>query len=294
MPEKDPSITSLGITVAAYDLAERVTKQNIELKRITEEHDTNKKQLTEAEELLRSRQQEIDALHVEVNTWRRKADAVRLDPVEQENVGLKLKVGALQRDLDTKQTTLEHLRQDATQWKQLAEDRNREIVSAAEIHATTIARVKAELNSLEDKFTSVEQQYLSELSKQTVTETDCINKIAKRMYQIADEHGFHEGDEEFPTIAGLVEARMSEYVANIHGEVSELWEAYRNSSWHMPCNKQTHGVSIGLTCAEEELADIVIRSMDVAVAINIDLGRAIKIKSDYNNLRPYRHGGKKA
>lgn len=42
-----------------------------------------------------------------------------------------------------------------------------------------------------------------------------------------------------------------------------------------------------------ELADIVIRAMDIAEFYGIDLGRAILEKMEYNQARPYKHGGKK-
>jgi NTP pyrophosphatase (non-canonical NTP hydrolase) len=43
-----------------------------------------------------------------------------------------------------------------------------------------------------------------------------------------------------------------------------------------------------------ELADTVIRIMDMAEAYEINLEQTIIDKCDYNRTRPYRHGGKKA
>jgi NTP pyrophosphatase (non-canonical NTP hydrolase) len=43
-----------------------------------------------------------------------------------------------------------------------------------------------------------------------------------------------------------------------------------------------------------ELADAVIRILDYCEYAGIDLGVAIRQKMAYNELRPYRHGGKKA
>jgi NTP pyrophosphatase (non-canonical NTP hydrolase) len=105
------------------------------------------------------------------------------------------------------------------------------------------------------------------------------------MHRIACEHGFHDND-------GVVDMvpRMAMYCANIHGEVTELWEATRRGQLFQPCDKP----GCDLTCLEEELADIVIRAMDAAVALNVDLGRAIQRKSKYNNGREFMNGGKKA
>lgn len=41
-----------------------------------------------------------------------------------------------------------------------------------------------------------------------------------------------------------------------------------------------------------ELADIVIRVLDLAEALRIDLEEVIRMKVEYNRLRPFRHGGK--
>lgn len=210
------------------------------------------------------------------DVWKRKARAIRLDPAEQENESLKLKVRSLEKDLESKavvledrMTQIEHLRQEVVEWRQKAGNLDRQLcdtVKERDVYEVTLS------NRVESYF----------------------DYVSKSMYQIAKDHGFHEGDEKFPTIAELVSHRMSEYVANIHGEVSELWEAYRKDEWHKPCDKKINGKPIGLTGAEEELADISIRAMDVSVAMNINLGRAIRIKSEYNKQRPYKHGGKKA
>jgi len=43
-----------------------------------------------------------------------------------------------------------------------------------------------------------------------------------------------------------------------------------------------------------ELADIVIRVFDLAGHLNVDLGKTIVEKHEYNKTRPHRHGGKLA
>lgn len=109
-----------------------------------------------------------------------------------------------------------------------------------------------------------------------------INAVAEEMYLIARDHGFHDKDGYTPTLD-----RMASFCANLHGEVSELWESTRKGTLEKPCDKP-----ISLTCAEEELADLVIRVMDTAVSLHIDLGRAIALKADYNRTRPFMHGKK--
>lgn len=90
---------------------------------------------------------------------------------------------------------------------------------------------------------------------------------------------------------------LSESIANIHGEVSELWEAYRTEKLNEPCDKADKMEAVGLcplTCLEEELADIVIRALDTAVDNGVDIEEAVRIKNAFNRTREKRHGGKVA
>ena len=105
-----------------------------------------------------------------------------------------------------------------------------------------------------------------------------LNELAREFWQVAEDHGFHDVNNSPPT-----------WCANLHGEVSEFWEAWRKGVLDKLCDK-----AIELTCAEEELADIVIRALEVAEQMGIDMDRAVAAKHAYNKQRPYRHGGKQA
>jgi NTP pyrophosphatase (non-canonical NTP hydrolase) len=119
----------------------------------------------------------------------------------------------------------------------------------------------------------------------TIVCDDTIQQAANAAHALAHEKGWHK--------EGLGEHRVPALIANLHGEVSELWEAYRNGTLNKPCDKASKMVE-PLTCAEEELADIVIRAFDTAGVLGIDIARAICVKHAFNEKRPYRHGGKKA
>jgi NTP pyrophosphatase (non-canonical NTP hydrolase) len=67
-------------------------------------------------------------------------------------------------------------------------------------------------------------------------------------------------------------------LALIHSEVSEALEAFRVG------DKANFA---------EELADVVIRVLDCANGLEIDLGTAVLDKMAKNRQRAYRHGGKK-
>jgi NTP pyrophosphatase (non-canonical NTP hydrolase) len=115
---------------------------------------------------------------------------------------------------------------------------------------------------------------------------DALNDMAAHVYEIAKSKGFH--DQPVP---------VATLMANIHGEVSELWEAFRGRRLAEPCDKaETIAELTGhsLTCAEEELADILIRTLDTAQEMGIDIARAVRVKSSFNESRPHMHGGKAA
>jgi NTP pyrophosphatase (non-canonical NTP hydrolase) len=87
------------------------------------------------------------------------------------------------------------------------------------------------------------------------------------------------------------------FLINLHSEISELWEAFREGRLHQVCDKAGKLNDLGLpvlTCAEEELADIFIRLMDTAEALGVDMPRAIAAKHVYNSQRAFQHGGKLA
>jgi NTP pyrophosphatase (non-canonical NTP hydrolase) len=111
-----------------------------------------------------------------------------------------------------------------------------------------------------------------------------LNLIARDVYENACNKGFHDIEE-----LELEVQRMARHTANLHGEVSELWEAARKGELYKPCDKDAD-----LTCMEEELADIIIRAMDTASVFGVDIGNAVKLKHEYNKTRPHKHGGKLA
>jgi hypothetical protein len=107
-------------------------------------------------------------------------------------------------------------------------------------------------------------------------------RVGQTTLKIDKRHPIRPGGEEVDV------GRMARFIVNLIGEASELWEATRLDELDNPCDKK----GCPLTCEGEEMADLSIRLMDMAVARRIDLGGAIQIKAQYNEGRPHMHGKK--
>ena len=117
---------------------------------------------------------------------------------------------------------------------------------------------------------------------------ESLNDMAERVHELAREKGFYEYVE--------TEGQYIERSCNkLHDDVIELHDAYRNGKLRERCDKsdkmEDAGIS-ALSCLEEELADIIIRALDISVKMGVDIGHSVIQKHLFNKTRPYQHGGK--
>lgn len=111
----------------------------------------------------------------------------------------------------------------------------------------------------------------------------------RQVHQLAREKGWWDGArtdskgracvDRAETIADLLSK-----LALVHSEVSEAVEAARLGALGLDVST---GKPEGMVV---ELADAVIRIMDLCEAMGLDLEGAIAAKTEYNRGRPYRHG----
>ncbi|MUL47575.1 hypothetical protein FZI85_25000 [Mycobacterium sp. CBMA293] len=122
------------------------------------------------------------------------------------------------------------------------------------------------------------------------------------------EKGWRPRPEDMPM--GNVTRNVGELIALLHSEVTEAFEAHRNNEpalWYeydSPLGKtdptgefaqqpmiagEILGKPQGMA---SELADVIIRVLDMAQEFDIPLIDAVITKHSYNQTRPYRHGNK--
>lgn len=121
-----------------------------------------------------------------------------------------------------------------------------------------------------------------------------LNNLANQVHQNARSKGFFND-----------EKNIGEMLCLIHSEVSEALEADRKHNYCIPSfdcatmNTIIDDVLFKETYAhyakgnfEEEMADIIIRVLDMCVFKNIDIDAHVAAKMRYNSLREYKHGKK--
>lgn len=108
-----------------------------------------------------------------------------------------------------------------------------------------------------------------------------LNDLAKIVHENSVEHGWWENERNFGELLMLIVTEVAEVMEDWrHGRSMNTvqWEVGPHSGLPKPA-----GIPI-------ELADIIIRVLDLCAAYDIDIDDALKEKISYNRNRPYRHG----
>lgn len=116
-----------------------------------------------------------------------------------------------------------------------------------------------------------------------------INELSRQIHQNAKDKGFYDNPRNIGEMLALIHSEVSEalecdrkkktishdpdYVAGLEGErFKDSFERFIKDTF------------------EDELADIMIRVMDLAEHKSVDLEKHIILKMRYNSMRPHKHG----
>ena len=93
-----------------------------------------------------------------------------------------------------------------------------------------------------------------------------LNELAHEIRLNNEKNGFiWDSERDVPTLLALV-----------HSEVSEALEAYRDEK-----------------TVDEELADVIIRVLDLSDRLGLNMDKAVREKIEKNKLRGFKHGRKR-
>ena len=108
-----------------------------------------------------------------------------------------------------------------------------------------------------------------------------LNELAAEQLRVSRSKGFSDGSES--------RLDTSEKLMLIVDEVAEAHEELRKgiNLKQVYYNEDKPGKPEGFPA---ELADILIRTIQLGAALGIDLDQAVKLKHDYNLTRPFKHG----
>jgi len=122
-----------------------------------------------------------------------------------------------------------------------------------------------------------------------------INELAKQVHENAKSKGFFDEPK-----------NIGEMLCLIHSEVSEALDADRGNAyctlddrqmnvlmgWVKDDDFKNNYTALAKGTFEEEMADIIIRVLDLCAFKKIDIDRHVRAKMRYNSLRPHKHGKK--
>ena len=136
----------------------------------------------------------------------------------------------------------------------------------------------------------IDEVHLIRLQMERVEHAMKLNELRDICYKQAVKHGWHE-----------TTRSVGDLIALMHSELSEALEEHRKGKkpdevyYNDPPLGDPHALHKAYSKPEGipiELADVIIRIFDFCGRYDIDIDKAIALKIAYNDLRPYRHGGK--
>lgn len=130
-----------------------------------------------------------------------------------------------------------------------------------------------------------------------------INELAKEVHENAVKHGFWEKPPFLPEALCLIHAELSEALEEFRDGKPLIYGtcalALEDCQFSGVCDLAGHPGAEGKVegpCKPEgiavELADVILRTLDLMAALGVDVDAVVMAKHRYNLGREYKHGGK--
>lgn len=114
-----------------------------------------------------------------------------------------------------------------------------------------------------------------------------LKDLQREAHEIAREKGWHDEPRSVAHLIALCHSELSEALEEARKVADPalllIWGSHTVIDGQTVDNPKPEGFAI-------ELADLVIRVLDMAELYGVNLEAAIEAKMDYNRTRPYKHG----
>lgn len=125
-----------------------------------------------------------------------------------------------------------------------------------------------------------------------------INETAAKIHRTAKQHGFWNKERNFGEMLMLVTSELAEALEEdragrplVWAKCTECGESRMFSNWpEGPNGWLCHGLPLKPEGAAVELADALIRILDMMHSTKVDIEEVIRIKMNYNDTREHMHG----
>lgn len=127
-----------------------------------------------------------------------------------------------------------------------------------------------------------------------------LNTLRDKAHENAKAKGFYEGEFNFGEKLMLISSELGEALEADRKDEYANGFCHYNNSIHIgeyECAGENEAFKMRFETylkdtVEDELADALIRIMDLCGYLNIDIEKHVELKMRYNSLRPIRHGKK--
>ena len=129
------------------------------------------------------------------------------------------------------------------------------------------------------------QAYTLEPYSMTYVPREPLNALAAKIYGAAKAKGWHSRPDGY---------HLGDTIGNLYSEVSKALECYRNGDMALQYVVQGDlRAPMKPVGFPSEMADVLIRCLDIMHEMGIDIDKVVNDKMAYNTTRSQRHGGKK-